>query len=229
MASPQSARNSPPASSPKLAGFRPSSSGVHSDDGSWGGASSKRHLMPLHLLSGPTYSTSNAASNGNPSNSPISPSIEDQASTTMDIPTFSPHRIANNALPPLMPTLTREGTTKSSVSDGSRNPSPWGSVSYSLPPIEDSKTPANRILPVPVPTLGAVNGIPSRSTIIPSTPPMFSRPIFNGGALTLDDRTKASFATLLRAGETLDRASEQPKNLMTTRETLRTWGRGGAT
>lgn len=231
METPKGADISPKTSSPRPAGFRPLSSGAPSEDGSWAGASTKRQAIPLHLLPGSTYPSNNINGNGAayPKNPPSPPSAKHRALVGADNPGYAARRIANNSgtLPPLVPTLTHDGVTRSNFSDASHNASPWSPPKYSLPPIDDSKLQTSRILPVPGSMAGVIGGTSPRPSTSTSSASSLTQ-ILHNGAIPLDPHAKSSIAALLRAGEQLDRSSEQVTSTASTSQSSRPWERESA-
>ncbi|GAB7357451.1 hypothetical protein MBLNU459_g8373t2 [Dothideomycetes sp. NU459] len=192
---------------PHVSGFRPLSSEAPTEDGLWASASSKRQGRPLHLLSGPTHSSSNSTDGiAHNANASPSPSMMYQNLTSGDNQVYPPRRVTTttNTLPSPIPALTRNGTTKSSISESSVSSSSWSTNSLSA--INETNVQSHRVLPPPTPSAAPTDGA-SRSKAQSSKP---SNPGSSLSELSsLDSRTKSSLATLLRAGEQLDRDAEQ--------------------
>lgn len=228
---PKGADVSPKTHSPRPAGFRPLSLGAPSEDGSWAGASSKRQAIPLHLLPGPTYPNINTNGNGaaHPKNPSSPPNAKHRALVGADNPGYAARRIANNSgtLPSLVPTLTRDGTTRSNFSDASHNAGPWCPSTHNLPPIDDSKLQTSRILPSPGSMAGVTGGTYPRPNTSASSASSLTQALPNG-AIPLDTHAKSSIAALLRAGEQLDRGSEQVTSRASTSQSSRLWERESA-
>lgn len=175
---------------------RPSEESTYSQD-------SKRQALPLHPLS--------VQSSGRKSIShdPISPAASYNQSGAYEAGyAASQHQLRNKES---ISSLAREDNAKAS-------PSPYPPASqfkpqlYNLPAIDSSKPNTSRVLPLPLPLAGSINGLinarPLESSSSASRQSSQSR---GGAAETPETRSSSSIATLLRAGEQLDRDAAERK------------------
>lgn len=133
----------------------------------------------------------------------------DSTSTNGVLPVSSPHEVPcspSRRIEDGLPSLTREGTKSSASSEPSRSVNYWGSQVYSLPLIDSSKGNMNRKLPVP-------SHVARLGVDLTCNRPLDSGPEASYRASHSkvhpldgnDNHSKSSIATLLRAGEQLDR------------------------
>lgn len=210
--SPNSGDKSPPAASPRTSNFRPFPLGPSLDDDTRSTDTAKRQVLPLHFLpSQSSGSLTNADLSAVPQYLPSPPGSNLHSYNLKDSAMSPNRRLARNSdsLTSLTPSLTREDTGTSNVSERSPygNGSSWSNQPmYGLPSLDVSN--GSRTLPPPISLVSSISARPLASTAS-------SRQTSQNRGQSYDTRAKSSIATLLRAGEQLDRDMQRRSGLGT--------------